>query len=140
MADTLLECLEIHGLEEFLSYIDKSVYASYFNQTTSSHVTLFVPTNEVLRDAREINIIPEPTNTLFNISQLVGNHLVPDNVTMASLRLHGDKIYVNVEGANLHKVTVSVNDYSSVSYSENPYYYNPYSSGSPFTIVVSAGL
>ena len=134
VGDSLLECLERHGLDEFIEYVIRSVYD--FNQTTSSHVTLFVPTNDAVRRGVDEFFIPEPTSLLFNMSQLVGNHLVLDNVTMASLRVHSDKIYVNANGRNLHKVAVTYTDLSSVSYSTNPYYSNP-GGGASVTITVS---
>lgn len=114
--------MERLGLDEFILYILDSIYGNIFNQTTESHITLFVPTNEAVRRGVENGYIPDLSNPLdLNLSQLVQNHLVLANVTAASLRLHTDKIYVNANGHNLHKVAVTYTDVSSVSYSQNPY-------------------
>ena len=123
IADSLLECLQLHGLDEFISYLELSAFLSILNSTTDSHLTLFVPTNEAIQRAN----LPEPfiLNMLVNISNMIGNHIVPGNVTMDSLKQFGAKIYTNLEGRHLHRVSVSFGDYSFVSYAENPYYSVP---------------
>ena len=140
VGDSLLECLQNHGLTEFISYINNSLYFGILNETMSSHVTLFAPTNEAIIEAVAMSQIPPPTTTAFNISQMVGNHIVPGNVTMASLRQHGSKIYVNLEGRNLHRTSVTFTDSSYVSRPENQYYTNLGPGTQSFHTIVSSLL
>ena len=137
VGDSLLECLRIHGLTEFIAYIENSVYFDILNETTDSHITLFAPTNEALREAVDMFLIPPPTTIEFNISQMVGNHIVLGNVTMASLRQHGTKIYVNIEGKNLHRTSVTFHDSSYISRPVNSYYNNIEPVVSSFQMIVS---
>lgn len=115
--------MEIQGLDEFIKYVNVSDYLSILNTTTDSHLTAFVPTNAALRQALAMNLIPSVDNPFINISMLVGNHLVQGNVTMKSLRQHGAKIYTNLEGRHLHRVSVSFDDRSFIFYPPNPYSY-----------------
>ena len=125
VADSILECLEIQGLTEFIEYLTASVYFDLFNSTTDSHLTLFAPTNEALNRLQRSGFIPPPSTTFFNVSQLVANHIVEGNVTVASLKQFGNKIYVSIDGRNLHRVSIAIIDQSSVTYPQNQYYYNP---------------
>jgi uncharacterized surface protein with fasciclin (FAS1) repeats len=134
--DSLLECLRIQGLDDFISYIEHSVYFTLLNETTSTHITLFAPTNEALATARVLSGFPDPNTDAVNVSNIVGNHIVPGNVTMTSLRQHGSKIYVNVEGRNLHRTSVSITDSSYVSRPENSYQYNLDPGTSAFQTVI----
>jgi hypothetical protein len=138
--DSLLECLRIQGLDDFISYIEHSVYFTLLNETTSTHITLFAPTNEALATARVLSGFPDPNTDAVNVSNIVGNHIVPGNVTMASLRQHSSKIYVNVEGRNLHRTSVSITDSSYVSRPENSYQYNLDPGTSAFQTVVSPSV
>ena len=122
VADSLLGCLELHGLDEFISYLELSLYHSILNSTTDSHLTLFVPTNDVVRrDIVDLSVILK----FGNVSNIIGNHIVPGNITMETLKQFGAKIYTNIEGRHLHRVSVLFGDYSYVSYAENPYYSVP---------------
>lgn len=142
VADSLLECLVIHGLTEFTSYVNDSVYFSILNETTSSHITLFALTNDAVIRGRMMDLIPPVNEPLFNNSEIVANHLVPGNVTMASLRQHGSKIYVNLNGRNLHRTSVSFTDNSYFTRPENPYYnnHNTGTSSSQYRVVSSNSL
>lgn len=137
VADSLLECMEIQGLDDFISYIQAAMsdYLRLLNTTTDFHLTAFVPTNAALRQAQEMNLIQRLNDTLFNLSMMVGNHLVEGNVTIESLKQHGAKIYTTLEGRHLHRVSISFDDRSFVYYPPNPYLLNP----TP-TIIVSVTL
>lgn len=131
--------MEIQGLDEFISYIKAAMsdYLPLLNTTTNFHLTAFVPTNAALRQAQEMNLIQRPNDTILftNLSMMVGNHLVEGNVTIESLKQHGAKIYTNLEGRHLHRVSISFDDRSFVFYPPNPY--NPYPTP---TIIVSMTL
>lgn len=121
--------MEIQGLDEFISYVTaaNSDYLRLLNSTTDFHLTAFVPTNAALRRAQEMNLIQSPTDIgLFtNLSVVVGNHLVQGNITIESLKQHGVKIYTNLEGRHLHRVSILFYDRSFVFYPPNPYVLNP---------------
>lgn len=128
VADSLLECMEIQGLDEFIRYVTAAMsdYLRLLNTTTDFHLTAFVPTNAALRQAQETNLIQRPDDAIFtNLSMVVGNHLVEGNVTMESLKQHGAKIYTNLEGRHLHRVSISFDDRSFIFYPPNPYRPNP---------------
>lgn len=121
VAESLLQCLEIQGLTEFVSYINISDYLNLLNSTTDTHLSLFAPTNAAVVRARERGAIPSIFNTFLNLSNVVGNHLVRGNVTMESLQQPGAKIYTNLEKRNLHRVSIFFSDYSFLTYDQSPY-------------------
>lgn len=82
--------------------------------------------------------LPLPTNTVVNISMIVGNHIVRGNITHQDLEKTGVRIYTNVEGLLLHRVSVSFHDYSYVSYNPGYSYYGGPQASLKTTIVSEA--
>ena len=135
--DTLLECLQIQGLDEFISYLNQTNYFDLLN-TSGSQLTVFAPTNAAFQQARAMGLIFRPTDTFVNVSMLVGNHIVQGNITHRDLEKTGVRIYTNVEGILLHRVSVSFDDYSYVSYNPGYSYYGSPGTSLKTTIVSEA--
>ena len=134
MGDSLLECLEIQGLSEFISYLNNTPYLSLLN-STGAPLTVFAPSNAAFEQAHSL-VFLSPTNPNINISMLVGNHLVRGNITKASLEQHGAKIYTNMEGRNLHRVSVSFGDYSYITHTGYTYQDTPATSAKSILVGV----
>ena len=129
VADTLLECLELHGLNTFTTMVLLSRFDTLLN-TTGSQVTVFAPTDE----AFERQIV-EVTEALSNApdgtaNELIGFHIV--NRTVNFTKILTRMRYDNLAGSLLHGATVSQFTLNP-GYSTNPY--NPYQT--PFFTEVS---
>ena len=121
VADTLLECLEIQGLNTFTTMVLVSDFIGLLN-TTGSEVTVFAPTDEAFAEQ-----IIEVTEALINApggtaDELVGFHLV--NGTVNFTKILTRMRYDNLAGSLLHGATVAQFTLNP-GYSTNPYRNQP---------------
>ena len=112
VADTLLECLQIHGLTSFSTFLMLSNFFDLLNET-ESRVTVFAPTDAAF-DGQNSDVIdalnnsPDPGTTNY----LIGFHIVNGTVRFNDIlkRTRFD----NLAGSLLHGTTV-------LHFTYNPY-------------------
>lgn len=142
MADTLLECLQIHGLSEFLNLTQLANLSSLFSNEDSK-ITIFAPSNEALRG---VGIICDPIHTegteqtTCNLTSMdretaknfVLSHVIDEEVPED--RLFHSSQFQTLADNTLYVTLVEHYYYRPLLYQtqytvNNPYYYNsnPYS-------------
>ena len=142
MADTLLECLQIHELSEFLNLTRLANLSSLFSNEDSK-ITIFAPTNEALMG---VGIICNPTHTEgsehttcsptsmdretaknFVLSHVIDKEVPEDRLFHSSQfqTLADNTLYVTLVEHYYYRPLLYQTPYTV----NNPYYYNsnPYS-------------
>lgn len=107
--ETLLECLRLHNLTRFISFLEESSFLGLANR---SDVTVLAPTNEAfaLVEARLVSIDPDT---------LVGNHII--NQTLKESKFIHRKRFTSLAGLTLHSTLVSFPDFRLITYQPNAY-------------------